>query len=254
MNRILLTAIFSLVTLSTNQSAERLPIYDARIEHKETRISPAESAIMRREVFPAAAKHWQSSYTSGNGSRNTHRPTVIDAAHGSFTRSGARQTAVLYMFDDYAENEALDGIVIIEKNEVVAHLVYDGFWDWGLEALPDINKTGRSKLMVISGKNANGINDDWISLLDFSNEGVRPIGVIPVYHDDAAANYQTKTYRSYKVEVEGGARPTFFRQSFSYEGERQTGKWVESGALKQVNLQKDTVEYELLNLKSGEPK
>ena len=248
MNRVLLTVALSLAPALLGQGAERIEIYDARFEHKETRITPAEQAVMRREVFPAAARHWQISYSSNGTERVVHRPRVIDAAHGSFTRPGAKQTAVLYLFNDYADGEALDGLVILEKNEVVAHAVYDGFWDWGLEALPDINKNGRTELMMITGQNLKGVNDDWITMLEFTKDGLRTMGSIPVYHDDAGTNYQTKSFRSYKVEAEPGAKISFFRQSFNYEGDRQNGKWIESGSLKPMIPQKDTVEYELLDV------
>jgi hypothetical protein len=210
------------------------PIYDARVSPQPARLSSAEEMLMNETILSAAHDIWRDRECSADFE-------ILDSAQGSFTEPRSDQKAVLYRYCMTGHNFALNGIAIIENDQVVAHIVYEGTWDYEIDALPDMNGNGLSEMLVAAGGTNMGETWGVIALCEFDGHGIKKIGHTDTYADNCGIEHATGAEAS-RLYARVGKTPVFYRETFMTTC---TGDdpWKKSGAIEQIVLQGDLIEY-----------
>lgn len=77
---------------------------------------------------------------------------ILETVEGSFTKTNAKQTALLYRLYACGTNatEIIGGIIIAEGNNIVSHYVYASTWRGyeNIQTTPDINQNGLTELII----------------------------------------------------------------------------------------------------------
>jgi hypothetical protein len=139
-------AMLSIFIAPVNGFTDSKTIYDGRLSLEPAILSPQEESLFREKILPAARVSWrdgEGSDACGEGPE----ARAVDIAKGSFTRPKSMQKAILYTYCITGDNFALDGIAIIEGDQVVSHLFYEGDRENAIGALPDISGDGRSEII-----------------------------------------------------------------------------------------------------------
>jgi hypothetical protein len=195
---LLLTAL----SLALAGPAARL-MYDETVETRVI-VTPADEHVIYRLATHAAALDAWKDKDNCTGTDFS----VTGHAHGSFTRKDSAQDAYLYEYCQLGPYRDL-GLVITEHGRILTHHVFkENVSD--LSALKDINRNGRSELLMTGvDSGAGGIMDGYTLLAEYSSSGQPTVlGVLPAFHDecgahDSRANYEARGY------VTPGPRPTF---------------------------------------------
>ena len=235
------------------------PPYHSEKALESAGLSEAEQALLNTEVLCAACRYWNphgkahdevptrpcpESELSACGPLDTFRLTGkswAGVAQGSFTRPNSNQKAILYYYD-----ARRDGIVVFEADRVVAHIVYEPYagtnGDRGPVALPDIDGSGRSSILIISGGTHQGETEGGVSIIGLTEKGVKNFGDTQALDDlcyfgqDESARRQATAY---KLFVRKGPAPVFYRQAFTgtCRPDEEPTSWAKSGALEQITLE-----------------
>jgi len=222
------------------------PIYDGRLILKQTRPSSSEGILMQESVLPAARKTWHEQ-ESDRLCTAGFEAAAIDIVRGSFTRPESDQKAILYRYCETGNNMALNGIAVIENAQVVAHVLYEGGWDNAIGALPDINGNGLSEIVVATGGTNMGETWEAISIIEVSGSGVMKFGQTKTRSDNCGADEKHGKAEACRLSVKVGSTPIVCRETFVNDGFcGGTGKWRKSGDQKQISLEEDEIEYELI--------
>lgn len=259
--RLLVQALFVLALATAASLSQLLPIFSTpelqssrgrpAPVHKSVTLSAAESALVEREILPAASQHWTGVAGCDPSGANGFRligtlPSEGGAAfvaEGSFTRPRANQKAVLYTYCMVGHNFANNGLVIFEADQVAAHVVYEGGWDESLQALPNIDDDGQSEILIVTGGTRMGESFQRIAIIGLSEKGVRTFGQTESYSGDCesgSVGFQTKTFKgqetTYKLFVKKGSAPAFYRETFVGDCGEPT-KWRKSAAAHRIDLE-----------------
>jgi len=235
-------AILLLWTLPAPQNPAQglILIYDPLAEPpaKSDGLSVAEKALVGSEVLPATRQYWKGrGVECGPNDRSGFNlfPSVV---HGSFTRAGVSQEGVLYRYCATRRKVAKNGIVVLEAGRVVAHIVYEGGWGNGLLALPDIDGSGQSPMLIVGGGTTRGETVEAVAILKLSGEGVTNFGYAWTYDAVCGAALregQKGQKEAYRLFARRGATPVFYLQAF-VGGCKEPPKWVPSGNPEQITL------------------
>jgi hypothetical protein len=234
-----------LITLCTVSSPAKdlKAIFDGRLTLKPAKLSHSEEEIIKGKILPEDRRFWDVRETAGICDSNFIAGGV-DITQGSFTRPGAVQKAILYRYCTTGHNLALNGIVIIENSEVVAHIVYSGGWDNAIGALPDINSDSLSEIIVAAGGLNQGENWKSISIIQLSGKNVIKFGLANVYSDNFGAGEKNCFAEANKIFVKTGKTPSFFEETYTNKGPcDETGTWHKQGQVKPVTLINDEKKY-----------
>lgn len=236
------------LAVPVNAAAQDLkPVYDGRLSLKPTKLSAAEDSLVKEKVLPAARKLWLDQELDGRCTDGVD-PAVLDVANGSFTRPGSDQRAILYRYCVTGHNMALNGIAIIEKSGIAAHIVYEGDWSTAIGALPDLNGNGLTKILIASGGTNQGVAWSGISIIEISGDGVTALGSTMTGSDDCGANENNCRTEAHRIFVKAGKAPVFFKETFTGKSGRSAkDSWKKSGAPKEIPLQNDETEYQLIH-------
>lgn len=197
-------------------------------------LSEAEKRVVDGEIRVAARLHWPDSECSEDF-------RVISIARGSFTRPGSAQRAILYSYCITGHNFGRDGFAVLEDGAVVAHVVFDGAWNSGLVPVDDVDGTGRSELLIISGGTNMGESWQVVSLVGLSDSGVRKFGQTDTYGESCTTDsLPHKT--AYKLFARAGIPPAFYRERYEARCV-ENSSWRRSGGVALVSLQPDPVVY-----------
>jgi hypothetical protein len=213
-------------------------VFDGRETVQPAKASADELALLSREVLPVAERHWK-----GEGKECEREFRVVDTAQGSFTRRGSKQKAFLYSYCVTGHNFGLDGIAVVEEGTVVAHIAYQGAWDMGLKALPDVNRNGLSEVMIVTG----GINmgDLWqsVAVIEIDGRAVKKLGGTQTYDDDCKEEGGAGPANAYRILASPGTSPSFKRETYQRACDGKKWKRTEISPL---TLDEDEVEYEMI--------
>jgi hypothetical protein len=236
--RTLLMILLGATGLSAGAAADPVPLYDGRLSPKPASASAAETALLTRELLPAARQAFPGACDGKEG-----KIAVVDVASGAFTRAGARQKAFLYRYCDKGHNFADNGIAVLEDGRVVAHVVYSAGWDNAIGVLPDVNGNGFSEILIANGMTNQGQTVAGIDLLELTARDVHPLGRVGTYSDDCSGAQGKKASAS-ELYAEKGSKPAFYLQGFTSTDCGKT--WKKEGALKPVALERSEVAYRRL--------
>jgi len=216
-------------------------IYDGRLTLNTTKLSPSEEALFKEKVLPSVRNwHEQESELVCNPG---FEATAIDIAQGAFTRPKSDQRAILYSYCVTGHNMALNGIAIIDNDQVVAHIVYEGAWNNAIGAMPDLNGNGLSEILVASGGTNQGITRASISIIELSGNGVMKFGWTETFSDNCGGGDDNCKAEASRLSVKAGKTPVFYREAFV---NKDGGKWVRSGTPRHISLKMDETQYELI--------
>jgi hypothetical protein len=231
-------AIIVFVLLASALGEGMRPFFDGRLNLEPTQPSRSEQWQLEKLVRPAAKKHWVGDSFCDDDFR------VIDTASGAFTRPNSRQRLFLYRLCITGHNFARNGLAVFEAGKLIAHVVYEGAWDYAVGVLPDIKRNGLNEIIVATGGTNAGETWSLVTLLELPGGAARPIGMFDVY-DDTCGTGSTGTderVQATRLWVTPGAIPTFFRQSFDGAcGSKGFGK---GSKITSVAPRKNGVSYE----------
>jgi hypothetical protein len=243
----LLLAIMSLPVAPVSAPARDVKaIYDGRLSLKPGKLSPSEDALMKEKILPAARKLWDEQEFDGACTPGFDA-SAVDVARGSFTKPGSDQKAILYRYCMTGHNRALNGIAVIEGDRIAAHIIYEGDWSNAVGALPDLNGNGLSEILIAAGGTNQGENWGVISVIEISGSNITTFGTTETYSDNCGTSKGNCGFEAYRISVKAGKTPVFYREAFSgKEVHGGADAWKKSGALKEISLKNDEVEYQLI--------
>lgn len=233
------TFLFVLIVLSWNVQATRQTssvIYDARLVIAESKPSVSEAVLINKRVRPVAIGIWRKT----DGCKDEF--TVVDVATGSFTKPRSNQRAFLYRLCETGHGFAVNGIVILEAGQVVAHVVYSGGWENAIGALPDINGNGVNELILVNGGTNQGMTWGNAAILELTNDGVIKFGRASTYEDDCGTLTDKKKVTAYVLRAVTGVAPVFYRDTYTSHT-CESGSWKTMGSQNQLMLDPDEIEY-----------
>jgi hypothetical protein len=233
MLRIVLLATLSVVTAMAQNPK---PIFDGRLTLRPAKLSASEEKLFAGKIVLDARNAWRKREREPV-CESGFRPVALDVASGAFTTPNAAQKAILYKYCTFGHNMALDGIAIIENDQVIAHILFEGGENNAIGALPDINGNGLAEMVIAGGATNQGITSGWISLIEIVAGGVTRLGQIETYSDDCGGDENHCKTTASRISVVSGKTPAFYRESFVNK--------KSSGAVP-IALDKDQVQYELL--------
>jgi len=219
------------------------PIFDGRLTLKPTLLNAAEEKIWFEKILPSAENYWKDSEELMNAN-NGEAPAMRDVTTGSFTKKGARQKAILYNFKNTGHNFSLNGIVIIENNNVVLHIIYNGGPDNSIGTLPDIDQNGLSELLIASSGQNSGELWKSVSIIQAAKKKIKKFGRLTVYTDNFGTYERKRKAEAVKLLVKKNNSPLFYKETYVSK-DRDGGKnsWNKVDTMKQVKLDDDNTEY-----------
>jgi len=158
-------------------------------------------------------------------------PSYTGSVSGSFTKAGAKQTAVFYQFCETGNGLGWVGLAIIEKGKVVASFVQDSGWANSIGKVADVNQNGLDEVtLVFGGGMHQGEGGLGVSIYEFKNDKPVELGWY-----QAEKFTDTETTAAWTLTAKPGKTPVFYRQKYLSLG---NDKWRRSGANKVYRLQK----------------
>jgi len=135
--------------------------------------------------------------------------------------------------------------LLLENGHVAAHLVFEGSTTDRIAAAPDVYGDGRSEIAIESGYVYMGVVAAFISLIGFTERGVKTFGAWQAYDDicvlcrecgrprnppceGSPCQEAAGKSRAYAWFVRAGSRPVFYQQTFTENG-RKNALTQESG-------------------------
>jgi hypothetical protein len=209
--------ILSLLLAAAPAGAQaRRLVYDPRWPYHHADATPAEKALLDREIRHVAARVFREMACSGG----TDGADVIDVAAGSFTRPGAAQRAIYYEWCRPATAIAAGGVVVVEGGRIVAHAV-TGDWPSQIRRVPDLDGDGRDELLLVAGQTEQGETTDWATVLSLP-PGRAVTRVFSVRLSECGTLDRGATDQVWPLYVVPGPRPRFLTQRLTSACERGT--------------------------------
>jgi hypothetical protein len=218
---VLATICFSALSIHAQQN---IVVNNPSDEDKPHALGASNESLIKNIALPKARKHW-----AGNDACEEDF-AIMGAANGAFTKTGAKQTLVLYQFCQTGNGFGNNGLALIENGAVVGNYVSEGGWALNLKSLPDVNQNGLDEFAVYySGGMHQGAGGVGVDLMEFSGGKVIGLGWFQVY------SFTEDDSFSYKVTVKPGKAPLFYREKHESVGE---DKWKKSGKIVPFKLGK----------------
>lgn len=215
---------------------ERTLLYSGLRDFQPAQVRTMDEEIVRREVLPVARRLWGRVEGCGEEFR------IVDAAYGAFTRAAMPQHALLYRFCETGHDFARAGIAITQGGHVVAHVTIEGAEPDGIRRLPDIDRDGVAELLLVDNALFQGELSTVVSIVQLVPRGVRPMGSVGVYHDNAATLRRDSHQRASLLYAIPGRHPRFAMETHEHpEGSR--ARWIGTERLHSVTLQPDRTTY-----------
>jgi hypothetical protein len=226
--------------LARAAGAQPVLVYDGRRDASPVGVRPADEAVLRRDVLPVARRLWPREENVCD-----ERFQLLDAAAGSFTGRGLAQRAVLYRFCETGHDFARGGIAIVQGGRVVAHVTIVDAEPDAVRALADIDRNGRSEMVLVDHSVHQGEVTAGISILQLGPGTVRSFGSATVYSSDEGMERREHLETAAVVYVTPGARPHFERETHvHHSGDRS--RWRGGERLHPFTLERDRTPYRRL--------
>ena len=234
---LLLAAVFNINGLALNftnplenKSNQTLVIFDGRQieDESEEEASAAEKELVWQE-FKKSESAIKEKFGDQYCSDEVTEPVEIYAtAEGSFTKPGAAQKIFLYFTCDIARGFGIGGIMIAEENLIVAHYVEQVSWGETIRALPDINQDGLNEILLSSGGSGQGYTTMFVDILDFPDGKLNYWGQTETLSSNGGAEEDEAKIlaTAYKISVEPGNEPAFYRETYEQKGNDDEWKLI----------------------------
>ena len=216
-----LCLIGSLAALGCTVQAASAPprvIYDSRVQTPEPRLTESERGRVQYLARQAASQDAWNVRSDALGYCGGSDFVIDGVAPGAFTVKGKQQAAYLYT-SCYQRPGDLQGIVIVQGNNIVAHYVFVNHLH-ELYALKDVNRNGSTEFLLSGGFTGQGYTVDWIDIAELGPQR-RLLGQLdydhpPQAYSDNCGTVETGgTWQSFVLRVVPSASPTFTQQAIS---------------------------------------
>jgi len=214
-------------------AAQRTLLFDARAPSPAGRATPAEVALLDREIRPVASRMWDEPPGQRGLDRDECRGAVHvrDVAAGSFTRPGAAQRAILYEWCQTAAIFAKGGVVVVERGRIVAHAVYEDDVPNGVRRAPDVTGDGRDELLFeVDGHTVMGHSELYVYLLSLTPGRASGYSFVARV-DDCGKDDPRALDTVFLTYAIPGRRPRFVQQSYVAPC-RQGARFAREGGLR----------------------
>ncbi len=237
--RALLVAAVLACSATAARADPPVVIFDARADPPQAQPAAAEAALLERVVRPEARRAWRGADVCSDAFE------VIGRVRGSFTRPGARQSAVLYRFCDVGRQTGMSGVAVLEAGRVAAHVVYEGGGEDAIAALPDVDEDGLSEIAIAGTGTGQGTMDRGMSILELGPRGVKKLGFFAIYHDDCGTEHRRPAERAAVLYATPGPAPRFFVDRFTRPCEAKV-RWRAASARAPIQPDEDETTYRRL--------
>ena len=204
----ILFALGAVVTCSIAHAEAPVAIFDGRRSDKPVAPNAAETALLESVVHPEARAAW-----ADDGCSDTF--VVLAKVKGSFTKRGARQSAVLYRFCNTGRQNGMSGVAILDQGRVAAHVVWKGGNEDAIVAMRDIDGNGLSEIAITDSGVGQGYVDSGISIVELGPSDVKKLGFFDTYDDDCGSLRPRPAERAAVLYVTPGTTPRFFTKRFT---------------------------------------
>jgi len=234
----LLFLIFGASLLTVHgQTAKLTMLFDGRADDSSTDVSAAEKRFVEKEVKKKEVEIREKADLNCDD-EDEAEILMGGVASGSFTRPKAVQKAYLYELCRSGRSFGIEGLIVVENERVVAHFTSgENGISSGLGIAPDINQNGLTEILLFGGGTGQGYTQTGVEIIEFAPGGVKSFGVAESYEDDFGANEKNPTAKAFKVFVQKGKNPVYFRET--YTKKEDAGKWTLTKKSQKFLLDKD---------------
>jgi hypothetical protein len=203
------------------------------INDDKYKLSAAEQSVMDKNVIPKARVRFKDC-------RDDEAIVIAGRHTGSFTKEGAEQTVIFYQYCQTGNGLGTAGLVLLENGKLIANFVAaEAGWADDSAVLPDIDQNGVDEIQLYySGGMHQGAGGTGADIFEYSAGKLKGIGW-----------YQADGYEevgpqwAWKVTVNPGATPVFFKQKYLGNA---AGKWRKTGRVLPLKLGKAFATFEVL--------
>lgn len=218
----LLILVSAFVSLGFGQ--DTFVITDPLKTEKGAGITPAIENLVKAQIFPKAKNHWEEDICPAGSEE------LAGVAKGSFTKSAASQTLVLYQYCQTGNGLGNNILVLLEDGKIVKTFGEESGWALNLKWLPDINQNGIDEFAITYGGGMHqGQGGTGIIISEFLNGKPKILGWL------AESAYTEDSEHSYKVWVKKGKTPVFYQEKYA---PNKNNKQVKIGKAVTFKLQK----------------
>ncbi|MBV6494909.1 MAG: hypothetical protein DYH05_02790 [Acidobacteria bacterium ACB1] len=215
-----------LILLAVAAFGQRMVVHDPTLPAKGGEDEPPKSIakLYETKILPPVAKKLVSDSCA-------NAPSYTGAVEGSFTKAGAKQTAVFYQFCETGNGLGWVGLAIIEKGKVVSSFVQDSGWAFSIGKVADVNRNGLDEIALeFGGGMHQGEGGTGVSIYEFKNEKPVELGW---YQSSKITDTEATT--AWVLTAKPGKTPVFYSQKYL---STSNDKWRRSGANKVYRLKK----------------
>ena len=176
-------------------------VNDPTVTAKQAEMTAAERKIFERDALPAVRQIIKS---------DVCEESLQDAgvARGAFTAPGKRQSLIFYEYCQNGNGFGMNGLVLIEGDNVAGNFISDGGWGVDIAPVPDINQNGILEFtLAYSAGLHQGVGGTGVELMEFS--GGLPTGIGWYKAEEFGP---TETSNSWKLTAKPGKPPVYYKQ------------------------------------------
>lgn len=167
---------------------------------------------------------------------------IIGTAEGSFTKPNSSQKIYLYERCRSGRSFGIGGILVAEDGKAATHYSYgENGLDSGIFSLPDINKNGLSEVGIVAGGTGQGYTNTSVYIFEFKDGKMNFLGSSAIFDDNSGAMEDDSKIETnaYKISVQAGEKPVFFRDHYQKKGNAE--KWSLVKKAEKFSLEKGDV-------------
>jgi len=203
-----------------------IEVADGRTERPYVEHEAWERHAAVRAARDASRSHWQR-----QDPRFEEEFRVLDAVEGAFTRSGARQRAVLYLMSVEPRADPKTGLAVVEGDALVRNVALGGAN--GLVAIPDLDDDGRDELALLHSYGMGGSEETSLALVSLAEDApVRSWGsTLLGYHSCGTGSPHASAET---VRLLAAPGPAFLVER--YRDAACEGRWTRDGEPEAIEL------------------
>lgn len=220
-------------------ASEKVVVADGREEVSSKEPAAEDTKFAEAEFTANEAKILDSS--SMGCDEDSKGMSVLATVSGSFTKAGAEQKALLYEYCRSGRNFGIGGVIISEAGAAVAHYAFGEnglFYD--MSTIKNLRGKGIDAIVLSAAGTGQGYTNNDVSIFEFADGTIDFIGSAGTYESNggAAASDADILTTAYRISVQTGSDPIFYRDTFEQNGGAKD--WKETSKDEKFDLNKET--------------
>lgn len=220
-------------------AAEKVVVADGRDEVTSKEPAADDTKFAETEFAANEAKILDSS-TMGCD-EDSKGMSVLATVSGSFTKAGADQKALLYEYCRSGRNFGIGGVIISEGGSAVAHYAFGEnglFYD--MSSIKNLHGKGIDSIVLSAAGMGQGYSSNDVSIFEFTGGTLDFLGSASTYESNGGAAEKDADIltTAYRVTVQTGSDPLFYRDTFEQKGGAKD--WKEKSKDEKFDLNKET--------------